>query len=495
MKIKNVRIGFACNSSSSHSLLILNENNKKLYDYDVEDQNFGWQEFLAASEKSKRTYLAICALDVLRRFNNHNLNHQYNCLNEFKPLDDALIAYVEKIFNVELKRNAFVDHQSRFEVPLRFDRTGVHKDYVKDLIKYIAQDKNIVICGGNSNNHYSVDVKNNRKIINNEEYTLCNINPPKDIFFFSIARKDGDWYTLFDPINGNRITFSFKTNPLPLKLSSPYLVDINITDFCPFECKYCYRGSSIEGKFANLGNLMSIIFALSKLEVFEVALGGGEPFSHPNIDDIITTIHGCGIVPNITTHYNINTLAKKQFWNVIKDKLGKIAFSISHPYEITDIVNQAIYHSIPLNKISFQVIENVFNPNLFEDAVDLCVKHGVTITLLGFKPIGRGINFKKEDDINWLPIWEKYSKTNGWQFLQVDTSIIKKYKNKIKKANVFKESYHEHEGMYSMYIDAVNNMMYKSSYELSNGKQLSFDYSNPSSLAKQIKQYFSSLQK
>ena len=53
MKIHNLRLGFACNSSSSHSLIFLPGCTDN-----AEGQDFGWQCFTLASSEAKMGYLA-----------------------------------------------------------------------------------------------------------------------------------------------------------------------------------------------------------------------------------------------------------------------------------------------------------------------------------------------------------------------------------------------------------------------------------------------------
>jgi hypothetical protein len=53
MKIENVRIGFASNSSSTHSLVIWPD----ATDYDWEEGEFGWGDFRCKSNEAKMLYL------------------------------------------------------------------------------------------------------------------------------------------------------------------------------------------------------------------------------------------------------------------------------------------------------------------------------------------------------------------------------------------------------------------------------------------------------
>jgi len=55
MKVHNVRLGFATNSSSSHSIIFAPEMKDVRDDYDVEE-GFGWNYFTLASKEAKDDY-------------------------------------------------------------------------------------------------------------------------------------------------------------------------------------------------------------------------------------------------------------------------------------------------------------------------------------------------------------------------------------------------------------------------------------------------------
>ena len=56
MNISNIRLGFATNSSSTHSIIIL----PGQVDDMVWEGEFGWQNFTLASSGAKMLYLAVC---------------------------------------------------------------------------------------------------------------------------------------------------------------------------------------------------------------------------------------------------------------------------------------------------------------------------------------------------------------------------------------------------------------------------------------------------
>jgi hypothetical protein len=60
MKIHNFRLGFACNSSSTHSILFLKNGNKEedvIFDFNL-GKHYGWERFICSSDNEKRNYFA-----------------------------------------------------------------------------------------------------------------------------------------------------------------------------------------------------------------------------------------------------------------------------------------------------------------------------------------------------------------------------------------------------------------------------------------------------
>ncbi|MEW6680924.1 MAG: radical SAM protein [bacterium] len=78
----------------------------------------------------------------------------------------------------------------------------------------------------------------------------------------------------------------------------PYVVYLGVTSNCNFNCPCCYR---VDEKEMPKDELFRLIDELCSLGVFQLAIGGGEPFLRPDIFEIIEYCQG-KIVCNITTN-------------------------------------------------------------------------------------------------------------------------------------------------------------------------------------------------
>lgn len=79
-------------------------------------------------------------------------------------------------------------------------------------------------------------------------------------------------------------------------------LDVKITNFCNFECPFCYQGSNLKGKHANFEFLKSSLdFFVDEVEVFEVIIGGGEPTTYPKLTHIVSHLLSKGVSVAITS--------------------------------------------------------------------------------------------------------------------------------------------------------------------------------------------------
>jgi len=321
-----------------------------------------------------------------------------------------------------------------------------------------------------------------------------------------IARKDpvyGYW-TLFDRSHGFKLRFSFDDD-IEIKCASlPELVDLKITDYCRKRCNYCYQKSGYDGEHADYFEVAKLIEALAELQVFEAALGGGEPTMHPDFIDILKKCKEYRIVPNFTTR-NFDWFRDSKNVEVFEQCCGRVAFSVDRPCDVTDVATIRDYHYFDSHRVSVQVVDKV------SDVIELAKaakKHGVELTLLGFKETGRGEKYQfskrqTEQLIGFGAIRELYGHRLDARFyglassgLSVDTKYLADHLDEIQKSGIEPRLYTTKEGVFSMYIDAVQRKMGPSSY-CSVRDQVAIDVDRTSdfsvsSLTNQIQTFFQS---
>lgn len=148
-------------------------------------------------------------------------------------------------------------------------------------------------------------------------------------------RRHSNFYNFIgDKENGITFRWGKEFDDDPLFAPWPELADISISNHCTKDCNYCYRDSHENHSFMSVEDYEYVLRCLNHSSwgnVFQVALGGGEPLEHPDFLEIIEITNEFGVVPNFTTngiHLNRNITKS------IKGKVGAVAISISNIDEI-----------------------------------------------------------------------------------------------------------------------------------------------------------------
>lgn len=443
MKIHNVRLGFATNSSSTHSIIYTSEH---VEDSDVSDGGFGWGNFTAASLRAKKLYLAATLYS--------NLEKQIS--------KDIATSVVKDWVGVELtfgeySVNEYVDHQSLFSLPRDWDGKGINKAFFKEFKEYLLQE-GIVILGGNDNGDDIHDLINTG--------TMQHIPMPKDDRSSWVARKDDSGYwTLFNRATGTKIRFSFNDlDAKPLKSSVPELIDLKITDYCTEGCTFCYQNSTPEGVHASFNVITNIAYAMYDAKVLECALGGGATTDHPDFPKIVKLFKDLDIVPNFTTK-SLSWL-KEDWAKQVLDDCGGFAYSVTNHKQVPKFVTlmkSVNYPKYPKMLYIHYVLGSTTIAEYRKILEEAYASH-VQVTLLGYKTNGRGASFKPHAHENWLAVIKEMR--NGGKYIRIgiDTAIVQQYSRTIQLEGISECLYHIEEGKFSCYIDAVTNRIAPSSY-------------------------------
>ena len=464
MKIFNVRLGFATNSSSSHSLVFLKPNVQPPPDSsDAWLGSFGWSHFIASSPQTKANYLALMLAGSLSR------EHTDRSVN-------AIIRAIFKglISEDELSIQGYVDHQSQFVVPRDFENPrDIDHDFARSLAEYLLR-RDLVVLGGSDQDDQDHPFASNAVVTEWFKFPLTDVESST-----WVCRYDPkfEYWCLFNRRTGSKVRMILSDNPeeltvTPQRAFAPELVDIKITDHCPYGCPYCYQGSTPEGEHAP--DFFRIIAGLQELRVFEVALGGGEPTLHPQFLNILRTFRDHGIVPNFTTR-NYNCLTDINFGRRIFDLCGAVAFSVSTsedvqrvikgvedltPYLTLSLRESSIFHRVNLNVVLGTVTREQFKAIL----VTAGEKH-LGVTLLGYKTTHRGAEFTPLP-YDWVLTEVKalLDSDQSCPHISMDTPVASEFEAELEELDVPRWLFTTREGDFSCYIDAVRMVIGPSSF-------------------------------
>ena len=218
----------------------------------------------------------------------------------------------------------------------------------------------------------------------------------------------------------------------------------------------CYESSSPEGKHGNL----NVDFIKSLHPYTELAIGGGNPLSHPDLHEFLKVLKENKIIANITIRQNdfLNNLELLKYYTDNKLLYG-IGVSLIEPTdefikEIQQFPN-AVIHTIAGLLTKEQLIK-LFNKKL-------------KILILGYKTRGKGENYKcefekdifinieflKQDILKLTPFFKVVSFDN----LAIEQLELQKQIN----PKVWDEFYMGDDGKHTMYVDLVKQTFSKNS--------------------------------
>ena len=225
----------------------------------------------------------------------------------------------------------------------------------------------------------------------------------------------------------------------------PDSMDMKITNYCDMNCPMCHEKSSTEGNHANLNQTF-----LNTLEKgTEIAIGGGNPLSHPNFIEFLKNLKERGIIANVTINEQ-HLLKNIDLIQELIDKKLIWGLGIS----LNEYNEKTLEFAIKNTNVVFHLILGIATLNSIQKLFDKDFK----ILLLGYKKFGRGESFHNDNiDTEILKFSEKIiSLFNHFNLISFDNLALKQLnlKNKLSK-ETWEEFYMGDDGESTMYVDLV----------------------------------------
>ncbi len=207
-----------------------------------------------------------------------------------------------------------------------------------------------------------------------------------------IIRRNSNKYNFIGNTKSG-ITFRWggNFNEDPVFAPWPELADISISNHCSNNCDFCYRNSGLNYDFMSTDKYEFILKSLTSKRwgnVFQIALGGGEPLEHPDFLKIIELTCDYNVVPNFTTN---GKLLNKNILRLLENRVGAIAISISDINQIND----GLISLIASSKIKINAHYLLSEKNIKQGVSILEGKYNKEISMfngiifLTYKPMGR----------------------------------------------------------------------------------------------------------
>jgi len=236
----------------------------------------------------------------------------------------------------------------------------------------------------------------------------------------------------------------------------------------------CYQGSTPKGKHGDLDNIKHVLDALAEMQVFEVALGGGEPTHYPHLAEVLQYAHERGIVPNFTT-FGVDWLQNVGLVRTVQNTVGAIGVSVHDAHQLNKV--SKIEHVLNGQRgwgdrrvqITAQHVVGSVDISETAQLLDACWDTGVDLLLLGYKPVGFGAAHAPHDmtGLDTL-LGLRRDRKPHWRakisMLGVDTAFVQQFGDLLKELEIPQVLVTSEEGKFSMYVDAVTLTQGPSSY-------------------------------
>ncbi|MBR3864767.1 MAG: radical SAM protein [Clostridia bacterium] len=248
--------------------------------------------------------------------------------------------------------------------------------------------------------------------------------------------------------NGTKIK---QTNEDKFIAKFPDSIDLKITDYCDKNCPMCHEKSSILGLHGDLNEE----FLKTLKRGTELAIGGGNPLSHPNLEKFLKEMKARGVICSLTVNGDHLIADNEHIEALIKDKLiYGLGISIQkYNQKVIDFAQK--YQNAVLHLINgvFTDFNKLFDKNL-------------KILILGYKKFGKGEQFfSNEVENNMLYLKNNISTFfNRFNVVSFDNLALSQLhiKNLLSKEE-YESIFMGDDGDSSMYIDLVKKQFAKSS--------------------------------
>lgn len=264
-------------------------------------------------------------------------------------------------------------------------------------------------------------------------------------------------YTCIMFSDGTKIRWNDKDSFNPIK---PESIDLKITNMCNMECGMCHENSTPDGKH---GDILNLPFIDTMFPYSEIAIGGGNPLTHPDLVEFLERLKERKIIASMTVN-QVHFMHNIDFLKELTDK--KLIYGLGISY-----IGGRHENCINAIKQFPNAVVHVINGIVHMDSLEALAHNDLKILVLGYKEFRRGKTLYDEcgSQINYLKgqFYDLLPKmvNDGWfKCISFDNLAIKQLEPKrLMSEEDYKSFFMGMDGEYTMYVDSVNRQFAKSS--------------------------------
>lgn len=237
----------------------------------------------------------------------------------------------------------------------------------------------------------------------------------------------------------------------------PESMDIKITNQCDRNCPFCHEDSKPDGSH---GSILNAKFIESLHPYTELAIGGGNPLSHPKLIQFLQKCKDLNLIPSMT----VNQFHFMEYFETIKylcDNTLIYGLGVS----LTIIDDKFIDRVSQIPNAVIHVIAGNFNMRELRRLANRNLK----ILILGYKHFRRGNQYFNQNSsiiekriealIKELPNILKWFKVVSFDNLAIDQLSVQS----VMSEDEWDRFYMGDDGQFTMYVDMVNEEFARSS--------------------------------
>ena len=233
-----------------------------------------------------------------------------------------------------------------------------------------------------------------------------------------------------------------------LRPAFPESMDLKITNYCNMGCRMCHEDSTVNGRH---GDILNLPFIDTMSPYTEIAIGGGNPLSHPDIIRFLNKLKERRLVANMTVNQH-HFMGAKEFIRYLcdHDLVHGLGVSLAEKPDAYFIREMAQYPNAVLHVIAGVV--------KVED-LELLKNKGLKLLILGYKQFRRGAAYySKEVEKSIADLYDKIPDVIRWfDVVSFDNLAIKQLDVKrLMSEDEWGQFYMGDDGTFTMYVDAVN---------------------------------------
>lgn len=222
----------------------------------------------------------------------------------------------------------------------------------------------------------------------------------------------------------------------------------------------CHENSTPDGKH---GDILNLPFIDTMFPYSEIAIGGGNPLTHPDLVEFLERLKERKIIASMTVN-QVHFMHNIDFLKELTDK--KLIYGLGISY-----IGGRHENCINAIKQFPNAVVHVINGIVHMDSLEALAHNDLKILVLGYKEFRRGKTLYDEcgSQINYLKgqFYDLLPKmvNDGWfKCISFDNLAIKQLEPKrLMSEEDYKSFFMGMDGEYTMYVDSVNRQFAKSS--------------------------------